>query len=188
MENMKKLSNIMAIVAIGILLASCSASKVVTTETDKEADFTAFKTYQFPGINVEYEQVLKENRLDMIIEEIEKEMSLRGYSKVEGNADLLLNVGIVIEERVQTRDTDVRESPRYMGQRRYSWQSQEVEVSRYTVGSITMDAVDISSNSMVWYGVVERIVKEKTDDEKAKKNIEEAVSVLFKKYPVKPTE
>lgn len=177
---------ILNILLICSLLWGCSASKLVTYEVDENADFSQYKTYAFPGIKLEQEDLFRKNRLDMIITAIDNEMSSRGYIKKDDNADLLLNVGIVVEERVQTRTTDIRERPVYMGQRNYHWEAEEVEVGRYNVGTITMDVVDVETNQMIWYGVVERVVTEIQEDEKAKARIDDVVNTMFEKFPVKP--
>jgi hypothetical protein len=47
---------------------------------------------------------------------IDKEMQDRGFSKSE-NPEMWMNIGIVIEDKVQTRQTNIRDAPLYIGQR-----------------------------------------------------------------------
>ena len=124
----------------------------------------------------------------MIIEAVDKEMTSRGYTKSGVKSDLLVNVGLVIEERTQTRETDIREAPVYYGNRNYSWQTQEVAVGTYRVGTVTIDVVDLKTSTMIWQGVAESVINEKRSLEKARKNIHKIMAELFDKYPVKSTQ
>jgi hypothetical protein len=65
---------------------------------------------------------------------------------------------IVVKEQVQTRQTDFRTDglPRYMGQRRYSWKSEEIVVGKYREGTLMIDLVDAVNNKMVWQGGSDR--------------------------------
>ena len=111
-------------------------------------------------------------------------MTKRGFASVAGNPDLLINIGILVENIVQTCETNWQTDGRYayMGQRNYSWKSQEVEVGRYSEGTATLHVVDAAKNSRLWKGSANGIVPEK------EKNLPEAVETgmteLFKKFPV----
>ena len=83
---------------------------------------------------------------------------------------------------MQTRETDIRtDGVRYMGQRNYRWESQEVEVDRYKEGTIAIDFIDAKNKKLVWKGTVAGTVtdnRKKTED-----RINTAIGNLFKKFP-----
>jgi hypothetical protein len=85
----------------------------------------------------------------------------------------------VVEEKVQTRETTIRDAPMYMGQRNYSWQSQEVPVGTYEEGTVTVDLVDRKKNERVWEGVASSVIVKK--DEASQKNIADGAEKLFAK-------
>jgi hypothetical protein len=103
-------------------------------------------------------------------------MQDRGFTKTQ-NPDLWLNIGIVIENKVQTRQTNIRDAPLYIGQRNYSWRSKEVEVNRYKLGTVTLDLVDQQKNEQIWEGVVQGTISNKS--EKMKKRVNKGIDKLF---------
>ena len=109
-------------------------------------------------------------------------MVARGYEKVSENPDLIINLGINITKEEQTMETDIRDAPRYIGQRNYHWESEEIVIRRYTEGTVTLDLVDATENEMIWQAVSTGTLEKKR--EKNKKKIVRAAQKLFKKYPV----
>ena len=74
-----------------------------------------------------------------------------------------VNLTSIVDEKIQTRQTDFRTdgAPRYMGQRRFSWKSEDVEVGRYKQGTLLLDLVDTKSNMIVWRSGVEGVLPKK---------------------------
>jgi hypothetical protein len=93
---------------------------------------------------------------------------------------LWINIGVVTEEKVQTRWTDIREAPIYIGQRRYSWQSKEVEVGRYRVGTVSIDFVDAGKNQQIWEGVVQGTLT--NDQKRLQTRIDKGIQQIFKRF------
>lgn len=158
---------------------------LVSYNKNEDVDFSKYKTYQIYSLDVknipEFEP--KTTGLELLIVEIHKQMTDRGYKKVTENPDLMINLGLAITAQVQTRETNLRDdAPRYIGQRNYHWESEEIVVREYTEGTITLDLVDMDKNEMIWQAVSAGILSEKR--EKNKKKIVKAVQKLFKKYPV----
>jgi hypothetical protein len=167
-----------------LLLAGCSSSKVLTTEKAEGADFSTYKTFDF--YKVEARGDTNSQKFSENIEKLEDAIAIKlqkfGYLLSKTNPDLLINIGVVVREEVQTRQTDFRtDAPRYIGQRRYSWKSQDVEVGRYRQGTVTVDMVDRKQNKLVWQGAIEDIIPQK--DSKLEKTIRKGVEKLFVSYP-----
>jgi Domain of unknown function (DUF4136) len=168
-----------------LLLASCSATKVSKTESAPGVDFGSFKTFDFYKLQASGDTISAnfKNSTELLQNAIAAELEKRGYTKSEVNPDMLVNIGVVVEEKIQTRQTDLRtDMPMYIGQRNYKWESKEIETGRYRVGTMTLDMVDAKKNTMLWTGVVEDIIPEKT--EKLQTTIDKGVAELFKRYPV----
>jgi hypothetical protein len=101
---------------------------------------------------------------------------------VADNPDLHVNIGIVVAEKVQTRETNLAtpgDRAAYMGQRNYHWESQEVEVGRYREGTVIVHLVDQAKSKLVWQGAAESVLPEKQKNVPAV--IEEAMKKLFEK-------
>lgn len=148
-------------------------------------DFSKFKTFQINSFDVknipEFEP--KKEGLNLLIEEINSQMISRGFEKVNKNPDLIINIGVVLTNKTQTRQTNFRDAPRYIGQRNYHWESEEIVVRNYVEGTVTIDIVSIKDNEMIWQAVSSGILEKKR--EKNSKKIVKGVQKLFKKFPVK---
>lgn len=159
---------------------------IVSYDKAKDIDFTKYKTFQIYSLDVksipEFEP--KREGLNLMLVEIIKQMESRGFVKVLENPDLIINLGVSVVSKEQTRETNIRDAPLYMGQRNYHWESEEVVVGTYTEGTVTLDLVDSASEKMIWQVVGSSIVSEKR--EKNRKKIVKAVNKMYKKFPVKP--
>jgi len=152
------------------------------TNSDPGFALSNYKTFDFYLVEADT-AVLPQyaHRIVWIKEEISGYFTGRGLSQSAKNPDMLINIGIVVEEKIQTRETSIREAPVFIGQRNYSWQSKEVEVGRYNEGTVTVDLVDRQKNALMWTGVAQSIIEKK--DANSKKNIAEGVPKLFAELP-----
>ncbi|GAB3532041.1 hypothetical protein GCM10027443_15230 [Pontibacter brevis] len=113
---------------------------------------------------------------------ISDQLEARGLTQSTSEPDLLINLGIVVTEEVQTRETDIRsDPPNYIGQRRYTWRSREVEVGRYREGTVSVHLVDNERNELVWRGRAEAILQRK--QAKLQEQIVEGVEEMFRGIP-----
>ncbi|WP_394355338.1 DUF4136 domain-containing protein [Pararhodonellum marinum] len=99
----------------------------------------------------------------MVQHEISRQMKIRGIEKVDIQPDLRVNLGISIKAETHTRETSLVTDPgtfTYIGQRRYTWQAETIEIGKYKEGSLTLDLVDNSNNQPAWIGVLEGILPE----------------------------
>ncbi len=166
-----------------IILSACVPVRVVDYQKTIKADLKAFKTFSY--FQTEKSGLIGpnfENNLALLKVAITKEMNSMGFQEVENGGDLLLNIGIVVKEEVQTRETDFRtDGMRYMGQRNYHWESEQVVVDRYKEGTVKIDLVDAANNKGIWSGTAAGTVTEKK--EKVTERINKAVAMLFDKMP-----
>ena len=89
-----------------------------------------------------------------------------------------INLGIVIENKEQTRETNLATDPfMYTGQRNYTWSSQEIVVNKYKEGTLTVHLIDAKNNQAAWVGVVSEIIPNK--QEKKQIAIEKAIVEVF---------
>jgi hypothetical protein len=167
------------------LILSLQAQKVEKSALAIAADLSKYKTYGFFDIDTSG-LINKDNfvkNLQLLKQAVSTEMKSRGYEE-SANPELKINMGVVIVEKTQTRETDFRtDRPRYMGQRNYSWQSEEVVVGVYREGTLDFHLVDASNNQMVWWATVTDVLPEKQKN--ISKTVEKSVKKMFGKYPVK---
>jgi len=135
-----------------------------------------YQTFAFVG----FEEYLKENpetrtNVERIETAIIRELKIRGIL-LSDEPELLLNIAISVEEKVQTRETTIRDM-HYMGQRNYSWQVEEVPVGTYREGTIVIDFIDMSTNELVYQMVVSEILTK--NDKKMEKRINRQTTKAF---------
>lgn len=177
---MKKL----IIIVLSILFFSCSSPRVVRTERADNITWSNYRTFDFYNVEATGDTIasLFTSRIGLLKQSISDKLQKNGLRQSATNPDLLVNIGLVVNEQVQKRQTTFpSDAPRYVGQRRYSWRSQEVVVDKYRQGTVTLDIVDSKQNMLVWKGVVEGVVPEK--EEKVQRAIEEGITKLFQGFP-----
>ena len=107
----------------------------------------------------------------------------RGYQIEKEYPDLILNIGIVITAEQKTRQTDIRDAPRYMGQRNYHWESEEIVVQNYNEGTVILDVVESENNKLIWQAVSKGMITASMGTNMSR--ITKAVKKMYNKYPVK---
>jgi hypothetical protein len=176
-ETMEKKS---FIIFICFLLLGCSGVRVQRPEAAPGFALPHYKTFDFYEVSANGEPVnqLYQYQIELLKSAIQQQLSAKGLSHATADPDLLVNIGVVTREKVQTRQTDFRtDAPRYIGQRRYSWHSQEVEVGRYKEGTVTVDLVDRQKNALVWKGTVAAVIPRK--EARLQKTITAGITKLF---------
>jgi len=176
---MKAIKSLFLLLLFGVF--SCGGSRVIV-ESDQYKDFnlTDYKTFDFFEIDAPNSENpnFKEN-ISYLEETISRELIARGLTKSSTNPDLKINLGITIEDKVQTRTTNLATDPfMYSGQRSYTWQAKEVPVNTYRIGSLTVHLVDRNSNEAVWVGTINQVLPNKPKNTPAA--IEAAVLEIFK--------
>lgn len=166
-----------------LILTACSTAKVLHSEKAEEADLSTYKTFDFYKVEATGDTSQQfTNRIVKLEDAIAVKLQRFGYLLSKTNPDLLINIGAVVDEQVQTRQTDFRtDAPRYIGQRRYSWKSKEVEVGRYREGTVTVDLVDRKQNTLVWTGTVQGVIPQR--EARLDAAVISGVDKLFSKYP-----
>ncbi|MDB5262954.1 MAG: hypothetical protein JWQ14_2235 [Adhaeribacter sp.] len=162
--------------------AACTpAVRVKKSEAAPGFALSQYETFNFYEVTAEPSgsDASFNTRIGIIKNAIQQELTAKGLTLDTSNPDLLVNIGVVSSEKVQTRETTIREAPRYIGQRRYSWKSQEVEVGRYREGTVTVDLVDREKNTLVWEGAASAIIPRQ--DDQLQKTAAKGIAKLLEK-------
>ncbi len=170
-------------------MVACSSSvKISNAGVAPGADLAKYKSFDFYKLDASGDTVSKgfNERMDMLKSAIAGELTSRGYTQSSSKPDMLVNIGLQVEEKAQTRETDWRTDGayKYMGQRNYSWKSEEVVVGYYKEGSVTVHLVDAAANEMVWKGTAKDILPSKQS--KVPELAKAGMKALFAKYPIAP--
>lgn len=164
------------------LLTACSTSKITIYPQNSPARLTEFQTFDFYEVEASGDTSANFNdAISLLKSTIAAELNNRGLTQQAGQPDLKINLGVMVEEKTQTRETSLSDPGEwtYMGQRNYKWESRTVEVGTYKEGSVTVDLVNNTSNELVWEGVMQGVVPRK--QEKRQEALTKAVASLFDK-------
>jgi len=172
-----------SILACSLFLASCSTG-YRSLDTSKGTDFTIseYSTFGFQQQRTDGDSLpeLFSKHMEFIKNTISDKLISKGLRE-SSDPVLMINLSALMEDKVQTRQTDFRTEglPRYMGQRRYSWKSEEVPVGRYEAGKLFLDISDTRRDKLVWSGEIENILPGK--ETKIQARLEKAVDDLLDK-------
>jgi hypothetical protein len=173
-------------ILLSVSLAACAAEQVQYANPRANVNFRAYKTYNFMDVTARNDAAFEGpgTGIETLKQAVAREMNRRGYQQSD-TPDLLVNIGVVTQDKVQTRQTTLlQDAPRYIGQRNYHWQSEEVPVRSYEEGTATVEVVDAARKELIWDGSVKSVLTR--DETKLTKRIDESITALFAKYPVEP--
>jgi len=167
-----------------IVATSCSSVKI-SSDFDKTAGFSSYKTYAFttetqalPGINE-----LNKNR---ILTAVDNELAAKGFTKTENNPDVIIDVKIKGEQK-QTATANTTGGYGYGY--RYGWgggfSTTTINYDTYVDGTLFIDMIDAKKNQLVWQGRGTKTVDPDASQKKREDNINYAVKQIFTKYPPK---
>ena len=161
-----------------LLLASCS-SVSVNSDYDKNATFANYKTYAYNKTGIDKVEISDLDK-KRILRSIDETMALKGFTKSE-NPDVLIN--FFTKEREQV---DVTQFSAGWG---YGWGwgwnpwmlGGNVNVNKYTEGTLTIDIIDAKKKELIWQGIGEGALTKCA--ERKDENIKEFVSKILEQYP-----
>ncbi len=162
---------------LGLVVMLVSACTTVTTDVDKQADFSAYRTFDF-GAQAETPTSIDGRRIEQGLAE---QLEGKGLNKVNSGGDLYVHHDIVEESELVSSGSSVSFG--------YGWNSFGVITSspeRYKerkYGKLVVELVDAKANQVVWKGVSSRKLSESMSSEKRESLIQEEIAKMFESYP-----
>ena len=188
-----------AIITLGFLgvflLNSCSGIKVIS-DTDPTIDWSKFSTLEYYGWAEESDKILTRFDKERIENAFGDEFKRRGFSFVEDNADLIVTLFIVVEQKTQTTATTTSMGGGYGGYYGgyygygpgYGWggghSTTSINEYDYEVGTLVCDVFDAKSETLIWEGIGTKTIDE--NPAKRDRNIPKGVQAIMAKFPVYP--
>ncbi len=153
---MRSISRISGFFLLIILINGCAPTVKVTTDYDKAANFSNYKTFRV--YNLKQQGSVSELNADRIINAIKAEMTKKGFTEVADNADLMVNAVTILKDKRQ-----VTANSNYYGYggayRPYGYYGGGMATGTttystydYKDGSLMIDVVDNKTQKLVWQG------------------------------------
>lgn len=177
------MKNLLLFVCLLVFVASCSSIKV-SSDFDKTAGFTSYKTYAFtPEALALPLDDINRNRL---LSAIEKELAAKGFTKSD-NPDVLIDLNI--KTQMQQTATATNTGGYYGRGYRYGYgggfSTTTINYDTYTDGTLFIDMIDATKKQLVWQGRGTKTIEEDASQKRREENINYAVQQIFVKYPPK---
>jgi len=186
---MKKLFKTLPLIALLIVATSCSSVRV-STDYDRKADFSSYKTFAFFKTGIDKAEI---NDIDKrrILRAIEAELLAKGFIKSE-DPDILISIFTKSNQRV-----DVYNNAWGMGAwgwggfgpwggwggfgPGWGWGWNQPAVSTQTEGVLFVDLINAKKKELVWQGMGTGFLTRNT--EKKEERIKEFVAKIMEQYP-----
>lgn len=172
------------LLALALGLAACSSEQFTQTDSRPGVNLTQYKTYNFMDQLARNDSAFINTGSNIfdLKRAVTHELEIRGFRMAE-KPDLWVNLGLVTEQRTQTRTANYQfDGPYYIGQRNYRWQANEIPVGQYQEGTATIDLVDAARKELVWQGVTTSVLSRTPS--RASKQINKGVAEVFARFPV----
>ncbi len=159
---------------MSLLMTACST---VTTDVDKQVDFSLYKTFDF-GEQGETPVSIDARRIE---QGIATQLENHGLTKVASGGDIYVHHDIVKSTEFVSSGSSVSFG--------YGWNSFGVITSspdRYRerkFGNLVVELVDIKANQVVWRAISSRKLTESMDTERRESLIAEEIEKMFENYP-----
>jgi hypothetical protein len=183
---MKKLAFIC--MAVLLMISSRTFGQDVRYNFDKDTDFSKFKTYEW----VEIKGATKPDDLTdkQIKAAVDAQLAQKGLSKVNGdNADLYIAYQSAIgsEKQFTSFNTGWGDGPGWYGGGWYGGGGGMTtgQTSTIYTGQLMIDMYNPAGHDLIWRGVASKSLDPKAKPEKREKNLNKALTKLFKNYPPK---
>lgn len=185
---MKKQLIICLLIVFCIL--GCSPYTLLDSMVVNNADLSAYRTFKIASPDASLLPPRFSMRdFNIISNAIKTQMLMRGY-KESPNADLLINIGIVITDNIETKDALPPVTPFFMSRReayyRDYYNDAKVITGINKEGVLTMDMIDTRNDMYLYTASVGNLVDRADHKVKESEEVDKAVEALFKGFPVNP--
>jgi hypothetical protein len=170
------------ITTVALIAWTCSSSLKVSSDYDKKADFSRYRTFALFNPENLHEAISQMNQ-SRIFTAIRNEMAKKGFEENVVSPDLLVNTTAFLKDRVSVSGTDT-----YMYgsvYRPYTWgpgvSGTNYDTRHYKDGSIVIDIVEAGSKKLLWQGTGNREIDAPVKNPDTE--IPKAISAIMEKFP-----
>ena len=167
-------------VAVALLFVSAGASaQDVKTDFDKDANFSAIKTFSVK-IGTSWNNQISEKR---VTDEIAETLSAKGWKQVDANPDalVLLHGATEKQKSLNTFYSGGYGGYGYRGFGMGGMGTATTTTSEYLIGTLVVDIFDAKSKALVFRGTASDEISDKP--EKNVKKLDKASNKMFKDFP-----
>ena len=180
-----RIKTLLAFSALAVL-TGCTSGPTIITNSDPNADWTQYRTFGFFNPLGTDRGNVRSITSNQLIDSTTREMELAGFTRDDNNPDLLINFVLSTRETISTRPST--SASVHHGRGRYgTWggwsaSTSTTEVVQRTEGTLGVDIVDRSRNTLVWEGAATQRVTDSMRENQANE-LDNAIAEIFVKFP-----
>ena len=184
---------------LALLITACGSSVSVTSDSDKTADFSKYKTFTYYGWADKSDQLLTQFDKDRIESSFQNEFANRGWTANQTDGDAIVSLYIVVDQKTSFNSyTDHYNTGMYggmydpiygydygrgMGMGMGSSTTTTTQHD-YEVGTLIIDVFDAQTKKQIWQGIGKGTISENTSKREAR--ITAGVAKIMEAFPVQP--
>jgi hypothetical protein len=184
------MKNLILFVGILAIFSACSSIKV-TSDYDKNADFSKYKTFEYYGWAEESDKILNQFDKERLEKSFAAEFAKRDLQLVKENGDMVVSLFIVVDQKTSvTAYTDHYGAGWGYGAR-WGWyggyggpSTTTYSEEDYLEGTLVVDVFDKAQKTLIWQGVGQKTVEE--NPKKRERSIAYTAESIMKPFPIKP--
>jgi hypothetical protein len=180
-----RLTNRLALLSVFLFTVICAFGQDVHYNYDHGANFQAYKTYKWVDLP---SGAVADQLIDQSIKRaIDEQLAQKGLTKTEGQADLYVGYHAIVnmEKSVNLFGSGYRPGGWGPWGGGFETGSVQGQTSSIPVGTLLVDVYDPARKQLIWRGDATKTVDLKKDPDKNYKNLQKAVTKMFKNYPPK---
>ena len=177
----------MSFLPVFILFATSVHAQEVHYNYDRSVNFGSYKTYQWvdlPGPGGKVPDQLIDQDIKRAVDE---QLTQKGLTRVESGGELQVGYHAVLREEkaINLNGFGTGGGPWGWGGGLGGFNSATVtgQTSTITNGTLMIDLYDPARNQLIWRGSAAKTIDIKKNPDKNYKNLQKAMSKLFKNYP-----
>jgi len=175
------MKKIFLILIAAALLTGCSSIKV-SSDYDREATFTTYKTYAFTKEAAELP--IDDINKRRIMDAVSTELAAKGFSKSDQP-----DVWIDLKLKAEQKQSATSSSTPYGAGYGYRWgggfSTTTINIENYVEGTLFVDMIDVSKKQLVWQGRATKTIDPDSKTKDREYAITQAVKQIFTQYPPK---
>jgi hypothetical protein len=163
-----------------MLLAGGAAAQDVNYDYDRNANWSAYRTYAWAG-GTNLADNLNHAR---IVAAVDRQLAAKGLTPVDstGNPDVLVVYRVGLHQDLEVNAYDNRGAGPY-GWGGWGGGPSWARLERVQVGTLAVGIIDAKTRSMVWRAAASKDLDLGQSPEKWEKKLNKAVEKMFKHYP-----
>ncbi len=179
---------LLALLTFGV---GCVSSISITTDYDKEADFTQYKTFGFLKWNDESAAIVNDIDRRRLERAVTTQLELRGMKRIDGMGDTMIGFHVVVENKTGTTSYTNHYGGMgyYGGGFGYGYgypyggsSTTTTSTYSYQIGTVVIDQYDSQSKKLIWEGVAQGELQ--NDKSKREERIQKDMQRMFENYPI----